>query len=89
MLGLAAMSTVLSAALLPGCAGEQTVALSEVPAAVKATLGRETNGGQVTESEKEMKDGKTVYSFDAKVDGKEWDIVIAEDGALISKELEK
>ncbi len=86
--GLAAMSVILSAAVLPGCAGEQTISMAEVPPAVKATLDREAKGGQVTESEKEMKNGKTVYSFDAKVDGKAWDIVIAEDGVLISKEPE-
>lgn len=55
---------------------------------MKATLAKETAGGKVTESEKEVQGGKTVYSFDAEVGGKEWDIVIAEDGTLISKDPE-
>lgn len=72
-----------------GCSGEQAVSITDLPAAVRATLDKETAGGAVTELEKETKNGKVVYSADAKVDGKEWDITIAEDGTLISKEVEK
>ncbi len=89
MVKMAALSAVLSSVVAAGCACEQKVTLAEVPQAVKTTLDRETKGGTVTESEKEVRDGKTIYSFDAKLDGKEWDITIAEDGKLISKELEK
>lgn len=71
---------------LSGCASHQVaVTRDELPAAVKATLDRETAGGTVTELEKETKDGKTCYCADAKIDGKAWDICIAEDGSLISK----
>lgn len=85
---------LFSLSLITGCSNcckdckdskETPVAMTELPAAVKATLDKETAGGKVTESEKEMKDGKTVYSFDAEVGGKYWDIMIAEDGKLISK----
>lgn len=84
---------LFSLSLITGCATckdckeskETPVAITELPAAVKATLDKETAGGKVTESEKEMKNGKTVYSFDAQVGGKYWDIAIAEDGKLISK----
>lgn len=74
-----------------GCSSSQEapVAMSELPPAVKATLDRETAGGTITESEREVKKGKTVYSFDAELGGKKWDIAIAEDGTLLSKELEK
>lgn len=68
---------------------EERVEVSTLPAPVRATLDRETAGGKVTESEREVKNGKTVYSFDAEVGGKLWDIAIAEDGTLISKEVEK
>ncbi len=68
---------------------ETAVAVADLPAPVKATLDRETAGGKVTEAEKEIKKGKTVYSFDAEVGGKLWDIAIAEDGTLLSKEQEK
>jgi uncharacterized membrane protein YkoI len=57
-----------------------------MPAAPRATLQAEAKGGKVTEVEKEMKDGKTVYSADVtSADGKKWDVVIGEDGKLISK----
>lgn len=71
------------------CEKEAPVAVADLPAPVKATLDRETAGGKVTEAEKEIKKGKTVYSFDAEVGGKLWDIAIAEDGTLLSKEQEK
>lgn len=67
---------------------EVTVTMADVPAAVRATLERESTGGKVTEVEKETKKGKTVYSADMVVDGVAWDISVAEDGAVISKEKE-
>ena len=79
----------LSVLVLAGCAAEQPVAMNDLPPAVRATLEKETAGGKITEIEKERKDGKTVYSADATIDGKYWDIAVAEDGKLISKELEK
>lgn len=71
------------------CAEECSIAMTELPAPVKATLDKETAGGKVTEVEREQKDGKTVYSADAEVGGKKWDITIAADGTLISKTEEK
>jgi len=68
---------------------EQAVTTDQLPPAVATTLARESAGGKVTEIEKEVKKGKTVYSADVVVDGKTWDISIAEDGTVISKELEK
>ncbi len=74
-----------------GCAGscEAPVATAELPGPVRATLDRETPGATIKESERETKGGRVVYSIDAEVEGKLWDIAIAEDGTLISKELEK
>lgn len=67
---------------------ETLVQMSEVPAAVQATLNREAAGGKVIEIEKEMKDGKTVYSADIESGGKKWDVMVAEDGGVISKKEE-
>ena len=73
-----------------GCASnETTVTINDLPPAVRATLDKETAGGKISEIEKETKNGKVVYSADANIDGKDYDIAIAEDGKLISKELEK
>lgn len=68
---------------------ETPVALNDVPAPVRATLDRESAGGSVTEIERELKNGKTVYSADLTVKGVAWDITIAEDGTVISKTKEK
>lgn len=90
---------IASFAVLQGCTcnggsetddeNETPVAMNDVPAAVRATLERESAGGKVTEVEKELKNGKTVYSADLTINGVAWDITIAEDGAVISKEKEK
>jgi hypothetical protein len=47
---------------------------------------RETTGGKVTEIEKEMKNGETIYSADVTINGVAWDVAIADDGTLIGKE---
>src|SRR5689334_5050631 len=91
---LAAAGLAMSSGCSNNCcttkeAGETPVAMKDLPAAVRATLDKEAAGGKVTEVEKEMKDGKTVYSADIEVGGKAWDVVVGEDGKLISKELEK
>ena len=67
---------------------EVPVTMSELPAAVRSTLERESSGGKVTEIEKEVKHGKTVYSADMVVNGIAWDIAVAEDGTVISKKRE-
>ena len=90
-------SVIVSLAALAGCAShgghhedkEVPVAMNDLPAAVRATLNRESAGGKVTEVEKEMKNGKTIYSADMLVNGVAWDITVAEDGTVISKEKEK
>jgi len=89
-------SASLGAALI-GCGShahrqeknEVAVSLADLPAAARATLERESAGGKVTEVEKENKNGRTVYSADLMVGGVAWDITVAEDGTVISKEREK
>jgi D-alanine-D-alanine ligase-like ATP-grasp enzyme len=83
------LSTLILLAMA-GCAAEREVSVSmdEIPTPVRATLDRERMGGQVLESEKEVKNGKTVYSFDVTINGKAYDVDIAEDGALLAKKLD-
>jgi len=84
---------IVAAGLLGGCSNGKTtetkVALTDVPPAVRATLEREAGGGKITEVEREVKDGKTIYSADIESGGAAWDVVVGEDGKLISKEQEK
>lgn len=91
------VSVLVSLSVLAGCAShsghhedkEVPVAMNDLPPAVRATLDRESAGGKVTEIEKETKNGKTIYSADMVVNGVDWDIAVAEDGTVISKEKEK
>ena len=93
---VAVVSTLAACSFLVGCAsmreeeGENEVAvtMNDVPAAVRASLEHESVGGKVTEIERETKDGKTVYSADIELSGVTWDITVAEDGKVLSKEKE-
>lgn len=75
---------------MPGCASEheQKVAMNDVPPAVRATLEHEA-AGTVTESEKEIEHGRTVYEFHVAGAGGQWKVHIAEDGTLLEKKLER
>jgi hypothetical protein len=86
-IGLAMMA---AAGLAVGCAGhEKTIPMNQVPAQVRAGLEQAAAGGQITEVEKGTKNGKVVYSADATINGKAYDITVDESGKLISKELEE
>jgi len=68
---------------------EAEIKLTDCPAAVQKTLAREAHGATIEEVEKETEDGKTVYEAEVKIDGKEYEIEVAEDGTLLEKKLEK
>jgi hypothetical protein len=67
---------------------EQKVSLDQVPAAVKATFAKESDGAEVKEVEKETEDGKAAYETTVSIKGKEYEIKVAEDGTLLKKKLE-
>ena len=46
-------------------------------------------GAKITTVDHEMKHGTMVYEADAMMDGKNWEILVAEDGKLISKKLDE
>lgn len=68
---------------------EVKVKLSDCPAAVQKTLKREANGASIETVDKETEDGKTLYEVDVKIDGKNYEINVAENGTLISKALDE
>lgn len=68
---------------------EVEVTMDQLPPAVRQTLEREAAGGKIEEIERETgKDGVIVYSADTNIAGKVYDITIAQDGTLISRELD-
>jgi hypothetical protein len=74
----------------PAMAGEKKdqqdvkIPMDQVPAAVKATITKEAKGGKIGDIDKETEKGKTVYSADVTIDGKAFEVKVAEDGTLIS-----
>ncbi len=61
------------------------IPMDQVPAAVKATLEKEAKGGKIGDIDKETEKGKVIYSADVTIDGKAFEVKVAEDGSLISK----
>ena len=70
--------------------GEVTeVKLADCPATVQKTLKREANGADIDVVDKETKDGKAIYEVDVQIDGKNYEVMVADDGLLISKALDE
>jgi uncharacterized membrane protein YkoI len=68
---------------------EETVTLEQVPAAVKATILKESAGGEIKEIEVETERGKTFYEAEFVRNGKTIEIKVAPDGTLLETEEEK
>jgi len=66
-------------------AGETKVSLAQTPAAVRQTIERELVGAQLEDIAREERDGKTIYETDIIRDGHKWEVVVGEDGKIISK----
>ena len=84
--------SLATALMVGGCAAmekEEKVNLDQVPAAVKATLQKEAGTSPISTVDKEIDDGKTIYEADVVIDGKNYEIKVAEDGKLISKGLDE
>jgi hypothetical protein len=65
--------------------GEVKVALDKTPAPVQKTIQKELVGGELEDIAKKTMDGKTVYETDIiRKDGK-WEVIVAEDGSIVSK----
>ena len=67
---------------------EEEVTLDQVPAAVKATILKESAGGKITEIERETKNGKVTYEAEFMLNGQEVEIEIAPDGTILGREME-
>ncbi|MBN1845377.1 MAG: PepSY-like domain-containing protein [Sedimentisphaerales bacterium] len=65
---------------------EEEVTLDQVPAAVKAAILAEAQGGTIKEIERETEDGQTTYEAEIVINGKEIEIEIAPDGKVLERE---
>jgi hypothetical protein len=65
------------------------VAFSGLPSAVRRTIKREAHGVKIATATKETHCGKTLYEVDVNLEGKNYEIKVAESGTLISKVLDE
>ena len=68
---------------------EEEVSMEVLPKAVLATITREASGGKVEEVEKKVHIVWTYYEVDFKLDGRDYEMLVASDGTLIKKKLER
>ncbi len=83
------LTVIGSSAMLASLAfaEDKKVDISQVPAAVKATIDANSRGATVEEIELEDEDGRQIYSVEfAAKDGKERELEISPDGKLLKEE---
>jgi len=79
--------TLLAASTLLACSGkseETEIAVTDVPANIIRIVQNALPGITLSEAEKEIKDGRVIYELEGElINGKEYEIKIAEDGSII------
>jgi hypothetical protein len=68
---------------------EVPIKFADAPAAVQKTLQREAAGAKIETVDKLSREGRTLYEADAKIDGKNYEIIVTAEGLLLSKELDE
>ena len=67
---------------------EMKISLAQVPEAARRMLIEQAQGATITEVDKQLDNGKTVYEIDVPIAGRSCEIRVAEDGTLLSKKSE-
>jgi hypothetical protein len=75
-------------ATMQGQGGEVKVAIEQTPLAVQQTIKAELVGARLEDIARKQRQGKTIYETDIVKDGHKWEVVIGEDGRIISKRQE-
>ena len=93
-MNLQCISILVALAGMCGCArlqrhaaepGEIKVRLDQTPAAVRQTIERELVGAELEDIARKVRQGKTIYETDLFRNGHKWEVVVGEDGKIISK----
>jgi len=69
----------------PAETGETKVRLEQTPPAVRQTIERELVDAQLEDIARKDRQGKTIYETDIIRNGHKWEVVVGEDGKVISK----
>jgi hypothetical protein len=72
-------------AALPARSGEVKVTVAQTPPAVQQTIKHELVGARLEDIARKQRQGKTVYETDIIKDGYKWEVVIGEDGQVVSR----
>jgi hypothetical protein len=88
VLGLTALTPLAQAEEKEKEENEVKVKFADLPAPVQATLNKESNNATIATVDKETEDGKTTYEADVTLNGKNYEVKIAEDGTLVSKKID-
>jgi hypothetical protein len=64
------------------------VSVDQLPPPVRATVERETQGGRITELERDQEQGQTIYEVEFSLDGKKYELDVAADGTLLERRLD-
>ena len=86
--GLAVLCLIMASTRSFSAEVATQVKLSDLPAAVQKTLLREADGATIDEVDKVSKHGRILYEADVKIDGTKYEIVVSEEGLLISKKID-
>ena len=89
-MSLRILTLALATLLVPAAWSGDTVAVDQLPAAVKATVTKESKGGTVESVDKETnKSGETVYVAHLKIGEKSSSVTIAADGHVVHEKEKK
>ena len=64
---------------------EQTVKMSDLPAAVQTTIKDKAGTNEIIKVEKKTEEGKTIYEAVMNKNGKEWSIEVNENGKFLKE----
>src|SRR5437868_13895188 len=64
---------------------EQTVKMTDLPAAVQTTIKDKAGSNEIEKIEKKTEDGKTIYEAVVEKDGKHWSIEVNEQGKFLKE----
>ena len=64
---------------------EETVKMSDLPAAVQTTIRDKAGNNEIVKIEKKMEEGKTVYEAVVNKKGKEWSIEVDANGKFLKQ----
>jgi hypothetical protein len=89
LLPFALMLPAVGALMLPAMSSAgQDLTLEQLPAPVRATVDREAKGGQITDIEQDQERGQVIYEVEFTLEGKQYELDIAADGALLERRLD-